>query len=204
MEANHSSEVSNWHQNFGWLFDFRKRCAKIDCYVGCVENGPVLLEPNVVHVIIFNFWEQKFVEHGTVTLAIDYNGGFLLIFEEKCPNDATVLKCAPNSHSLWMHRLFNLDFLSPKSDNVAYWHSLRCGNELHLKRSFFGKNAHLRPSDLQPIGRTENASDGHEASVLRLFELCRPSYQGFYGKFPSEKCEKCSLPENDDELMLMF
>ena len=27
----------------------------IDCYVGCVESGPVVLKPNVIHVILFNF-----------------------------------------------------------------------------------------------------------------------------------------------------
>ena len=45
------------------------------------------------------------------------------------------------------------------------------------------------------------ASSGHEASVLGLFEPCRPSYRGLYAKFSSEKCEECSVPENDDELM---
>ena len=50
---------------------------------------------------------EKLVEHGTVTLAIDHNGGSLLIFEEKWPNDAIVSKSAPNSHSLCVHRLLN-------------------------------------------------------------------------------------------------
>ena len=36
---------------------------KIDCYVGCVSSGPVLLKTNIVHVILFNFSKQKFVEH---------------------------------------------------------------------------------------------------------------------------------------------
>ena len=48
------------------------------------------------------------------------------------------------------------------------------------------------------------ASDGHEASVLGLFELCRPSYRGLYAKFSSEKYEECSVPENDKELILMY
>ena len=47
------------------------------------------------------------------------------------------------------------------------------------------------------------ASDGHEASVLGLFELCRPSYRGFYAKFSLENFQECSLSENNDELMLM-
>ena len=88
---------------------FENGAQKVNCNVGCVANGPVLLKPNVVYVILFNFWKQKFVGHGTATLAIDRNGGSLLIFEEKWPNDVTVTKSAPNSHSLWVHRLFSDD-----------------------------------------------------------------------------------------------
>ena len=88
---------------------FENGSQKIDCYVGCVASGPVLLKPNVVHVILFNFWKQKFVEHSTAMVAIDRNGGSLLIFEEKWPNDATVPKPAPNSHSLCVDRLLNDD-----------------------------------------------------------------------------------------------
>ena len=47
--------------------------------------------------------------NGTVTLAIDRNGSSLLFLEEKWPNDATVPKSVPNSHSLWVHRLLNDD-----------------------------------------------------------------------------------------------
>ena len=69
---------------------FENGAQKIDCYIGCVANGSILLKPNVVHVTLFNFLKKKFNEHGIVTLAIDRNGGSLLIFEEKWPNDATV------------------------------------------------------------------------------------------------------------------
>ena len=89
---------------------FENGAQKIGCYVGCVASGPVLLKPNVIHVIIFNFWNKKFVEHGTLTLAIDRNARSLVIFEEKWPNDATIPKSAPNSHSLWGHRLFMMTF----------------------------------------------------------------------------------------------
>jgi len=37
------------------------------------------------------------------------------------------------------------------------------------------KNAHLQPSIVQLIGPTENASDGHAASILALIELCTAS-----------------------------
>ena len=88
---------------------FENGAKQIDCYVGFLASGHVLLKSNVVHVILFNFWKHKFVEHGTVTLAIDRNGGFLIIFEEKWSNDATIPKSAPNSHSLCVHRLLNDD-----------------------------------------------------------------------------------------------
>ena len=70
---------------------FENGAQKIDCYVGCVASCPILLKPNVVHIILFNFREQKFVEHDTVTLAIDRNGGSLLIFEEKWLSNKTIL-----------------------------------------------------------------------------------------------------------------
>ena len=98
---------------------FENGAQKIDCYVGHLSSGPVLLKPNVVHVILFNFWKQKFVEHGTVTLAIDRNGGFLLLFEEKWPNDATVPQSAPNSHSLWVHRILNDDVWIFRASNAT-------------------------------------------------------------------------------------
>ena len=75
-----------------------------------------LLKPNVIHVILFNFWKQKFVEHGTETLAIDRNGVSLLIFEEKWPNGAPF---APNSHSLWVHRLLNDDVWIFRAPNAT-------------------------------------------------------------------------------------
>ena len=46
---------------------FENGAQKIDCYVDCVACGPVLLKPNVVHVILFNFCTKKFVGHSTVT-----------------------------------------------------------------------------------------------------------------------------------------
>lgn len=38
---------------------FKNFAQMCDCYVDCVENGSVLLKPNVIHVIRFNFWKQK-------------------------------------------------------------------------------------------------------------------------------------------------
>ena len=57
--------------------------------------------------LLFNFCEQKFVQHGSITIAIDCNGLSLLIFEEKWPNYASGPKSTRNSDSFWVRRLFN-------------------------------------------------------------------------------------------------
>ena len=43
----------------------------------------VLLKLNVANILLFNFCEQIFVQHGPITIAIDCNGLSLIIFEEK-------------------------------------------------------------------------------------------------------------------------
>ena len=58
-------------------------------------------------ILLFNFCEQKFVQHGPLTIAIDCNGLYLLIFEDKWPNYASRPKSAPNSDSFWVRRIFN-------------------------------------------------------------------------------------------------
>ena len=45
------------------------------------------------------FCEQKFVQHGPLTIAIDCNGLSLLIFEEKLPNYASEPKSAPKCYA---------------------------------------------------------------------------------------------------------
>ena len=55
------SAISQLHHH--WMFYhysiYENVAQKIDCYVDCVASGPVLLKPNVVHVILFNFWKQN-------------------------------------------------------------------------------------------------------------------------------------------------
>ena len=51
------------------------------------------------------FCEQKFVQRGPITIAIDCNG---FIFEEKWPNYASGRKFEPNSDSFWVRKLFNV------------------------------------------------------------------------------------------------
>lgn len=55
---------------------------KIECTFGCVAHRAVLLNPNVVNIFQFNFCDKKLVQQGSITIAIDCNGHFLLIFIE--------------------------------------------------------------------------------------------------------------------------
>ena len=87
---------------------FKNRAQNIECSFGCVARTAFLLKRNVAKIPHFNFCEQKLVQHGLITIAIDCNGLSLLIFEEKRPNYATGPKFAPNSDSFWMRRLFNV------------------------------------------------------------------------------------------------
>ena len=41
----------------------------------------ILLKPNVANIFLFNFCEQKFVQHDPITIAIDCIGLSLIIFE---------------------------------------------------------------------------------------------------------------------------
>ena len=87
---------------------FKNRVQNIECSFGCVTRSAVLLRSNVANILLFNFCEQKFVQFGPIMIAIDCNGLFLLIFEEKWPNYASGPKSGPNSDSFWVHRLFNV------------------------------------------------------------------------------------------------
>ena len=73
-----------------------------------MAHSAVLLKTNVANILLFNFCEQKFVQHGPITIAIDCNELSLLIFKEKLPNYAFGPKSAPNSDSFWVRWLFNV------------------------------------------------------------------------------------------------
>ena len=62
---------------------FKNRTQNIRCSFGCVAHSAVLLKQNVFNILLFNFCEQKLVQHGPITVVIDCNGHSLLIFEEK-------------------------------------------------------------------------------------------------------------------------
>ena len=92
-----------------------------------MARSVVLLKLYVANILLFNFCEQKFVEHGPITITIDFNGLSLLISEEKCPNSASGPKSAPNSDSFWVRRLFNVcvrvfcaDYLTITTETVNF------------------------------------------------------------------------------------
>ena len=91
---------------------FENGARKIDCYVGCVASGPVLSKPNVVHVILSNFWKQKFGEHGTVTLAIGRNS----LWVHWLLNDDVWIFWAPNATIL----LIDFIDLLPKQSKMSW------------------------------------------------------------------------------------
>ena len=95
---------------------FKNKAQNIECRFGCVARSAVLLKPNVVNIPLFNFCEQKFVQHGPIMIAMECNSLSLLIFEEKWPNYASGPKSVANSDSFWVRRLFNVcvrDFCDP-------------------------------------------------------------------------------------------
>ena len=73
---------------------FKNREQNIECSICCVASSTVLLKPNVANILLFNFCEQKFVQHGPITIAI--------------ANYASGPKSAPSSDSFWVRRLFNV------------------------------------------------------------------------------------------------
>ena len=87
---------------------FKNRVYNIECSFGCMACCAILLKSNIANILLFNFCEQKFVQHGPITVAIDCNGHSLLIFEEKWQNYVSGPKSSPNSDSIWVRRLFNV------------------------------------------------------------------------------------------------
>ena len=116
---------------------FKIRAQNIECSFGCMARSAILLKPNVGNILLFNFCEQKFVQHGPTMIAIDRNGLSLLIFEEKWPNYASGPKSAPTSDSFWAFKCMRAVFLWSKRDNFACLHKRQDQKELHLKRWFF-------------------------------------------------------------------
>ena len=92
--------ASRWPNNISSAVDnaiFKNRAQNNDCNFGCAARSAIPLKPNVGYILLFNFYEQQFVQHGPITIAIDCNDHSLLIFGEKLPNYVSGPKSAINS-----------------------------------------------------------------------------------------------------------
>ena len=99
-----------------------------------------LASTNVANILLFNFCEQKFVQNGPITIAIDCNGFSMFIFEEKEPNYASGPKSAPKSDSCWVRRLFNVcvwDFCAPNATILLVYISAKIKTSFIWKDVFF-------------------------------------------------------------------
>ena len=124
---------------------FKNMAQKIECSFGCVARSAVLLKPNIAN-ILYNLSEQKFVQHGPITITIDCNGLSLLILEEKWPNCASETKSAPNSDSFWVRRLFNVCvrvFCAPNTTILLAYISAKIKMNFIWKDDFFCQNRYL-------------------------------------------------------------
>ena len=124
----------------------KNRAQNIECSFGCGAVSAVLLKSNVTNVLFFNFYEQKFVQHGPITIFIDYNGLFLLIFEEKWANYASGPKSAQNSDSFWVRRLFIVCvqvFCAPNGTILLVYIPAKIKMSFIWKDDFFCLNRHF-------------------------------------------------------------
>ena len=87
---------------------FKNSAQSIEYSFGCMARSAVLWKPNFANILLFNFCEQKFIQHGPLTVAVDRNDHFLFVFEEKWPNYASRPKFASNSDSFWVRQIFNV------------------------------------------------------------------------------------------------
>ena len=97
---------------------------------------------------LFNFCEQKFVQHDPITIAIYCTGLSLLIFEEKWLNCAS----APNSDSFWVGRLLNVRvrvFCAPNATILFVYVPAK------TKMSFIWKNNFFLPKSAFSVSRTQ-------------------------------------------------
>ena len=117
---------------------FKNMAQNVECSFGCMARSAVLLKLNGANILLLNFCEQNFIQHGPITIAIDCNGLFLLIFEENWHNYASGPKSAPNSDSFWVaFQCMRAGFLCPKYDNFACLHTRQDQSEFHWKYDFF-------------------------------------------------------------------
>ena len=104
-----SNRISRWPNDINSAANnaiFKNRMQNIECSFDCVARSAVLLKLNVANIILFNFCEQKFVQHSLITIVINCNGHSLLIFEDiwhSCANVGVRVFCAPNATILFVY-----------------------------------------------------------------------------------------------------
>ena len=102
--------------------------------------------------ILFNFCEQKFIQHGPITIAIHCNGHYLLIFEEKWPNYGSGPKSATNSDPFWVRRLpFNVCVWVSCAPNATI---LLVYTPAKIKMSFIWKDDFFLPKSACTVNRS--------------------------------------------------
>ena len=104
------------------------------------------LKQNVTNIHLFNYCEQKFIQHGPITIAIDCKGLSLLIFEEKWPNYASEPKSALKSDSFWVRRVFNVCvrvICAPNALILLVYILDKFKMSFIWKNDFFCQNRHL-------------------------------------------------------------
>ena len=128
--SNHSSDVAKRHQICDWNAIFKKRAQSIECSFGCVTRSAVLSKPNVTNILLFTFCEQKFVQHGPITIACSFSKKKMvqLCLCIKIRTKQWLVLGASSVQSM------RAGFLCPKCVNFACLHDQ---NELHLKIRFF-------------------------------------------------------------------
>ena len=104
------------------------------------------------NILLFNFCEQKFVQHGPITIAIDCNGFSLLIFEERFPNYASGPKSAPKRYSFWVRRLFNVCMRVSYAPNATI---LLVYTSAKIKISFIWKMDYFLPKSASSVSRSQ-------------------------------------------------
>ena len=80
------------------------------------------------NILLFNFCEQKFVQHGPITI------------EEKWPNYASGPKSAPNSDLFWVRLLFNICvriFCAPNEKILLVYIAAKIKMSFNRKYDFF-------------------------------------------------------------------
>ena len=124
----------------------------MECNCGCVARNAVLLKPNIANILRFNFCEEKFVQHGPITIVIVCNSLSLLIFGEKLSNYASGPKSASNNDSFWVHRLFNVCVwvvCAPNATIFLVYISAK------IKMSFIWKDDFFWPKSASSVSRSQ-------------------------------------------------